>query len=629
MRPFRLARLSGALAALALLVAPALPGAVGGRVLAHAQLVASSPGAGEVVAKAPQELRLVFSEPLEAELTSVDLHDEDGTLVLDRAGAPDPEDPFALVAALPALPDGTYTVTWRTLSAADGHTVQGSFAFGVGDVTLDPADAGGAALDETDIVDVVGRWLTYLGMLGAIGLATFAIAVARAPLSGGLLGIVIGGLVIAGGATLLTALANAFAAGDAVSYLVSSRTGTLQLARGAVCVVAAGLLAVAPVRVTAALAIGGGLIGVALLVAGGHAAALPGPVPVLSGIVHVAAAGVWLGGVAGLALLGWRPGLIRAEQRPPPMGTCVPRFSALALVSIGLLGAAGLVAAWWQTDAIVDPSTPYGRTLILKSALAVAAIAIGGLNYVDGGRTLRRLWGVARRARVEALLGIGVLGVTAVLATTSPSDDARGVTIRPVPDAFDEVAPGMSLSLNPGRPGVNRAVVETTDALAMSNVALELVLDRVDAGTTTRVELHHPGMEGMEGMDHGAMGAPGDAQPGVVAWTADALVLPADSAWDANVLVLSSAGTELARQRFAFAMGTDGIAAGAETSLVNPQSVIAVVLLIAGAVGIGLAIGGGSLPRCDARASQIALRLGGATSLVLGLLVGADAILRL
>jgi methionine-rich copper-binding protein CopC/putative copper export protein len=626
MRRRRLARRCGALAMLVLLVAPALPGASGSRVLAHAQLVASSPGAGEVVAKTPAELRLVFSEPLEAELTSVDLHDEDGTLVLDRAGAPDPEDPFALAAALPALPDGTYTVTWRTLSAADGHTVQGSFAFGVGDVTLDPADAGGAALDETDIVDVVGRWLAHLGLLGAIGLATFTVAVARTPLSGGLLRIVIGGLVIAGGATLFTALANAIAAGDVVSYLAGSRTGILQLARGAVCLFAAGLLVVAPVRAAAPLAIGGGLVGVALLVAGGHAAALPGPVPIMAGTVHVAAAGVWLGGVAGLALLGWRPGLIRAEPPPPPVGTCVPRFSALALVSIGLLGASGVVAAWWQTGAIVDPSTPYGRTLILKSALAVAAIAIGGLNYVDGGRTVRRLWDVARRARVEALLGIGVLGVTAVLATTSPSDGSAGVAIRPVPNAFGEVAPGMSLSLGPGRPGVNRVVVETTDTLAMSNVALELVLDRVDEGTTTRVELHHPGMEGM---DHGAMGAPADGEPGVVAWSADALVLPADSAWDANVLVLSSAGTELARQRFAFAMGTDGIAAGAVTSLVNPQSVIAVLLMIAGAVGIGLAIGGGSLPRCDARASQVALRLGGGISLVLGLLVGADAILRL
>ena len=59
-------RLAGVLALLALLAAPALPGAAGGRVLAHAQLVASSPGAGGIVADSPEEIRLIFSEPLES-----------------------------------------------------------------------------------------------------------------------------------------------------------------------------------------------------------------------------------------------------------------------------------------------------------------------------------------------------------------------------------------------------------------------------------------------------------------------------------------------------------------------------------------------------------------------------------
>ena len=130
-------RLAGALALLALLVAPALPGATGARVLAHAQLVASSPGAGEVVADAPTELRLAFSEPLEAQVTSLDLRTADGEPILDRAGSRSiPRIPFTLVAELPDLADGAYAVTWRTLSAADGHTVEGTFSFGVGDVEL-------------------------------------------------------------------------------------------------------------------------------------------------------------------------------------------------------------------------------------------------------------------------------------------------------------------------------------------------------------------------------------------------------------------------------------------------------------------------------------------------------------
>ena len=51
-------RLAGAGALFALLMGPALPGAAGGRVLAHAQLVASSPGSGTIVPEAPDEIRL-------------------------------------------------------------------------------------------------------------------------------------------------------------------------------------------------------------------------------------------------------------------------------------------------------------------------------------------------------------------------------------------------------------------------------------------------------------------------------------------------------------------------------------------------------------------------------------------
>ena len=59
-------RLAGAISVLVLLVGPALPGSAGGRALAHAQLVASSPGAGTTVPEPPAEIRLIFSEPLEA-----------------------------------------------------------------------------------------------------------------------------------------------------------------------------------------------------------------------------------------------------------------------------------------------------------------------------------------------------------------------------------------------------------------------------------------------------------------------------------------------------------------------------------------------------------------------------------
>jgi hypothetical protein len=217
-----------------------------------------------------------------------------------------------------------------------------------------------------------------------------------------------------------------------------------------------------------------------------------------------------------------------------------------------------------------------------------------------------------------------------VLATTSPIDATPGVAIRPVPDAFGEIAPDMTLELVPGRPGVNRAVVTTTDALATSGINLELVLDRLDGGSTTRVELHHPGMAGMEGME-GMEGhvAPVVSDSGTVAWTADAIVLAPGSRWDANVLTLSSAGAELGRQRYAFTVGDAAIDEGADSDLLTPVVAIAAVLLLGGALGLGLGAGGWPLPRCDAATSRIALLTGGSVAVVTGTAIGIDSFLRL
>ena len=143
-----------------------MPGGAGNRVLAHAQLVASSPSPGTILEEPPTELRLVFSEPLESQVTSLDLVAQGGTELLVRAGEIDPDDPYALVATAPELADGVYSITWRTLSAADGHTIEGFFTFGVGDIEGRSAPVGpGSAHAETDAIGVIGRWLTYIGLL--------------------------------------------------------------------------------------------------------------------------------------------------------------------------------------------------------------------------------------------------------------------------------------------------------------------------------------------------------------------------------------------------------------------------------------------------------------------------------
>jgi methionine-rich copper-binding protein CopC len=150
--PALLATLGGLVAAAIVLGGPAAPA-----VLGLAGLLGSTPAAGEVLANAPGEIRLVFSEAIRAASTNLDLADAAGETLASSIGMPDPADPRVLVASLatvgyarrpangmgardPADPgvlavpdrtlrDGSYTVDWRAIYAANGETTSGSFSF--------------------------------------------------------------------------------------------------------------------------------------------------------------------------------------------------------------------------------------------------------------------------------------------------------------------------------------------------------------------------------------------------------------------------------------------------------------------------------------------------------------------
>ena len=612
----RAMRLAGAVAVLALLAAPALPGAAGTRVLAHAQLVTSSPGAGAVLPETPEEIRLVFSEPLEAQVTSFDLADSDGQTVLSRVGTVDPEDPFALVLEAPGLGEGIYTLTWRTLSAADGHTAEGFLSFGIGDVGEVSAAGGDDVVHEAaEPSAVIGRWLTYIGLLLAIGLSVFHRVVVRSgPMPQVLVRGIGGALVLSGLATLVAATVSGLEAGGVAEYLTGSRNGVLQLARASVAALGGvALLAVVPARIAGLVAGVTGLAGVVLLVLAGHASGIPGPAAVLSQLVHVTGAAVWIGGIVGLVILARWPRAL-SEGPIPTMRTTVPRFSALALVSIGLVVLTGIHSAIVQTGVVLDLDTEYGRTLLMKGGFAGGALALGGLNYLDGGRMMMWLDGLRNRVTIELMLATTVLVMTAALASTPPVDEPLGVAIAPIPDAFGTIAPGMSMSIVPGRPGLNRIVVSTTDALAASS--LELGLDRLDTGSSTRVPLTSADASASHGGAH-------ISTTGTIDWVADAVVLPDSSSWDTSVRILSAqSGVEMARQRFAFTLSESGIDDGRAEPPLDIVTVIAAALLLFGALGVGLGLGGARLPRCELAASRIALVVGGAVAVILGATIG-------
>ncbi len=100
---------------------------------AHARYAASEPPAGAVLDGSALVLRTWFSQELMRASTIV-IVDETGARVDLGDGRVDLDDPDrkVMLITVPELPPGVYTAYWSTLSAEDGHTGCGTFAFGLG-----------------------------------------------------------------------------------------------------------------------------------------------------------------------------------------------------------------------------------------------------------------------------------------------------------------------------------------------------------------------------------------------------------------------------------------------------------------------------------------------------------------
>jgi methionine-rich copper-binding protein CopC len=102
-----------------------------GAAQAHAHLQTSVPAADAVLASAPRELALGFSESVEPGFSGLILRDGAGGVVPTGPARLAPGDDRAIVVPLArALAAGLYTVEWHAL-AADGHKTQGRYVFTV------------------------------------------------------------------------------------------------------------------------------------------------------------------------------------------------------------------------------------------------------------------------------------------------------------------------------------------------------------------------------------------------------------------------------------------------------------------------------------------------------------------
>jgi copper transport protein len=471
---------------------------------AHAALLRTTPEPSRTINRAPPEVRLTYSEPVEPRFAIVSVTDAQGRQVTSGKPAAAVGAAQTLVTPLKRVPEGWYLVFWRVISA-DGHPVRGAFTFAVGPNPGPPPQFQVPSLSETATTTrlLIARWVVFLSLLSALGLFVLRAIVAR-PVVRAVRGCSLRPLTIAFGAAVAVALVaipvyvllataqftlrSVWDLGDIVPAARSSGFGRdfldLELVLALFAVAAAAALAVdRPERerrsvvellaLPAALAAGAATLLLPALA--GHAGQKsPRGLSLPLDAAHLGAVGIWLGGLIGLAVF-WLS--VGREGRVAALALVVPRFSAVAFCSVLLLIGTGIgqsllelptLATLWQTS--------YGQALLWKLGLLSAALLLAGVNLARSKPRLQARDAAAplllrRLVQGEIVFVAAALFAAGVLASLAPPSSA----LARVQDIAARVGPGPVTTVIPKAPyrvrvrvTPNRAAVQNAFSVSLT-----------------------------------------------------------------------------------------------------------------------------------------------------------------
>ena len=496
---------------------------------AHALLLRTEPAPQTTVKTPPSAVKLFFSEPVEVTFGAIRVFDVDGKRVdpgsLRRVG-----DGTEVDVPLTGIKDGTYTVTWRAVSA-DGHPVRGGFTFYVGN----PSTISAVAVNqEGGSGRLVGwgfgvvRFTWFAGLLVLVGgvvvrrwVWTPALRAAGATGSDGAEAFrrqfrrVLTGAWVALAVTGVLALVFQAATASGLSLVAAAKPSVLRQVLdtnyGRLWLVQAALTAALAVPVVAlagrrrrwgvrpaiwvalVLALGTGLCAVAGL--SGHARTVPRPALAVTLLTaHLLAVSVWVGGLAVLVGVGgpsWRR--LPVADRPALLAGLVTRFSRVAAAAVGVVVLTGVGSSVLELATFGDLwRLPYGRALLAKIALLAAALVLAGRH---------RWWVRGRLAKAETadgaarsferssaweavVLGV-IVAVAAGLVVLVPGRTVALAASGPVNQTARSAGYTVQLYIDPTAVGANEVHVSyvTPDGLAaagVTNASVSLVPEGAD-----------------------------------------------------------------------------------------------------------------------------------------------------
>ena len=607
--------------AAALLLVALLPATA----LAHANLDRADPAPGSQLDQPPAQLKLSFNEAVDGSFSRVQLLNAKGEQVDRGDSHVAPNDARSMLVSLPQqLPNGVFTVAWRTLSAVDGHTVNGAYPLIVGPLPAEGVPLTTAATSSEARFapeTAVGRWWFYVAASVVLGTLlswqvvfrplfgrSNPVAMPLAAAASRRLALIAAVVLLVG--TLYAAIAQASAAaavppwgvfGQPLADLLGrGRFAALWWARMALVLITLGLLSWRGVRrwpgqvALAAMAL-------ALLTSSlnSHGAALLSGayLGVAADWVHFLGVAAWIGGLLSVVFV--LPVAVHASQATGDrvLARAVTRFSTLAMAAVAVIVVTGTFQAWLEVgswEGLVQSA--YGLSVTAKIVLLVFMLALAafnllivrpGLARMAAGGSSAAASALARRfafaVRGEVVLGVAILIAAAVLTGLAPAREelarrSGDLQVGPVDRQVDASGLTARIQVNPAVLGINRLAVQ---------------LPGVDPSQVERVQLTFTYLDAELGSQPVVLSQSATAPD---TWQTTSPLLSQAGTWQAELLVRRT-GQDDARTAIRFLVAGPGgapqgssAASGAYPLLPSPLVSLAYALIAAGVAVASVAL---------------------------------------
>ena len=386
---------------------------------AHAVLDNSVPTSGATLEDTPLQIVLDFDESVESSLGYIKLFSSSGKRVQLPAVKADASDASIVRVVPPTLAQDSYVAVYRVISA-DGHPVEGAITFRVGaGAVSNLASVIETALQDSETSNAVKvamalmRFISYIA-ISIVLAGIFFLLGSDAPRKGLNRAVVLAGSVLGLSTALLYLLHGMNASGGSwaqianvsvVKDVFSTQVGESLFAR----IVVSFLLVSVVARWGKFVAVFAFATLPFTYAFAGHAAVdSPAALTIALLALHVAAVGVWCGGLVLLIFV-----------KDIRTTSIVEWFSQRAAILIAVVVATGVVQALLLMDGIGNlTKTSYGKALIAK-------VCVVGIMLICAAIVRRRFYesGVSRLRAVlcaEVVVGLVVLSITSGMVAASP-----------------------------------------------------------------------------------------------------------------------------------------------------------------------------------------------------------------